>query len=175
MENNIFAEQIVAARSSASVVLKKLLAVLVCVCLIVILSKIPSLSSLIPVICAGLLLIAVALVRSFNVEYEYTLSGDDFSVDIIRGRTNRKTKLSVSLSRVSALVSAADPRAGELKKEASRRLDFSSSPDASRRVAILCDTDTERVFFIIEPNEKMYSHITAALPAAVRMSLKNND
>ena len=174
MEKNLFAEQIVVRENSASVVIKKLVCISLCAALLVIAANIPVLASFLPILCAGLVLITIALVRSFNLEYEYTLAEGEFSVDVIRGKSSRARKIALSLSRVTEFVPAADARAEELAKSASDRFDFSSSPKASGRVSLIADSDSGRIFLIIEPNEKMYSHIVSSLPASVRMSVKDN-
>ncbi len=175
MEQNLFAEQIVSRKTDKATIFKKLATLLAFGIIFFIVSSIPALMPFMSILCIGILFIAIVTVRSFNLEYEYILAEGEFSVDVIRGKSRRARKLTISLSRTIAFLPSADPRAAELSKNASRRFDFSSADGASGTMALLADSQNGQVFLIIEPNEKMYSHIVSALPGSVRMSLKNND
>ncbi len=175
MEQNHFAEQIVARGIEKTTIFKKLAVAIICSVILIIVSSIPALITFMPILCVGLVAIAIALVRSFNIEYEYTFAEGEFSVDVIRGKSRRTRKLTLPLSRVTSFIRASDASAKELCDAASQRFDFSSSPNADGRFALLADSENGRISVIIEPNEKMYSHIVSSLPGSVRMSIKDND
>ena len=100
----------------------------------------------------GIIIIMSAVVRLFSVEYEYRLSGGNFSVDCVYGVTKRVTKLDIEIGDITEDVACASDEFGAVSEKADKVFDFSSSEKAEGRHFFL--VEKERIGFILEADEE---------------------
>ena len=121
------------------------------------------------------LVAAVALVGGWylwvltNVEYEYSLSNGDLTVDAIYGQRRRKNRLEVNLRERLELMAPLSPRyQSELSRACVRVLDVASAPNADNRWFLLLRGENGLTRVIFEPDQRMVDAIRRCAPSKVQ-------
>lgn len=104
------------------------------------------------------------LVRTAEVEYEYLLIEEEFSVDCIYQKSRRKPKAVFPILRFALVAPADAPQLIGIRREGCKLRDFSSRDSQAKTYSIVCkDQDVTEIR--ITPNEKMLSMLERMLPA----------
>jgi hypothetical protein len=118
-----------------------------------------------------LLLLAVALgagawflFRTTEVEYEYLLIEEEFSVDCIYQKSRRKHKATYPVLRFAMVAPSDSPRLGGVRKEGCKVQDFSSHDPQKETYSIVCkDQDVTEIR--ITPDDRLLSLLERMLPS----------
>lgn len=102
--------------------------------------------------------------RNRNVEFEYLLAGEEFSVDQILNKSGRKNMLTYLLNDIQAVAPENSAKIKEFDRQVKQTKDYSSGrPDALRYVLIHQKSgNCEKI--IIEPDDKLLRCFKMALP-----------
>lgn len=99
-----------------------------------------------------------------NVEFEYLMAGDEFSVDKILNKQRRKRAAAYSLNDIQAVAPEGSAKIKEFDRQVKQTLDYSSGNQGAGRYALIHQKAGSCVKIIIEPDEKMLRGFKMALP-----------
>ena len=121
------------------------------------------------------LLVAVAVAGGWylwtitNVDYEYSLSNGELTVDAIYGQRRRKNQLEANLRERLELMAPLSPRyQSELSRSCVRVLDAASAPNADGRWFLLLRGENGLTRVIFEPDQRMVDAIRRCAPSKVQ-------
>ena len=169
--DDVFVERLVARKASGTDMLMKMGLVLGAIVLIALSFMIQAISFLAPVIVVGIGWGAWILFSKTNVEFEYSLSNGELTIDGVYGQRKRKNLISISVrERMEIMAPVSNDYSSELNKQVSNTLDVASMKNAPNRwfMNVKGDTGLVRVFF--EPDEKLITAMRKCAPSKVKLS-----
>lgn len=99
-----------------------------------------------------------------NVEYEYLMAGDEFSVDKILNKQRRKRLAVYALNDIQAVAPENSGRIKEFDRQVKQTSDYSSGNQSAARYAVIHQKAGTCTKLIIEPDEKMLRCFKMAMP-----------
>ena len=103
----------------------------------------------------------------FNVEYEYTILQQDFDIDIIYNKANRKSAKTIDLREAELIAPATSSRLGSFKP--TNTLDYSTQNPADKPYAIIIPLDRNLTKVLIQPDEGMLKILRNVAPRVTFM------
>lgn len=167
--NDVFVEKLVSRRLGGKELLVKLGAVLLVLVVAVLSFTIQFLQIVAPILVVGAGWLGWVLWSRSNVEYEYSLSNGELTIDGIYGQQKRKNVAMVTLrERMELMAPVNADYQNDLNRAAARTLDVASAPNAPGRwfMNVNGETGLLRIFF--EPDEKMIAAMRRAAPSKVK-------
>ncbi len=164
--NDIFFEQLVKVRLTAS---KTALIVLVCVAALALSVLLFIYSAQIPLLVIAIVAViygAYYLVQSFFAEYEYIITNGSVDIDKIIGKSRRKRVISFECSDIIKTAKSSDtniPRAVDKV--------FICSNKSENAVYVVASKGQARIAVLMEPDEKTVGAITEAAPRIIKKDL----
>lgn len=129
---------------------------------------IPAISFIAPLLLLGAGWLGWKVWSRSNVEYEYSLSNGELTIDAIYGQQKRKNVTTVSLRERMEIMAPVSP---DFQTELSRQatvLDVASSPNAPGRWFMLVKAETGLTRILFEPDEKLLAAMRRAAPSKVK-------
>lgn len=165
--DDVFVERLISKKSGVKEIGIKVGAViLVLLAALLAFSFIPMLA---PVIVVAVGWLGWILWNRGNVEFEYSLSNGELTIDTIFGQQKRKHLVELNIrERVELIAPVTEEFSSELNRTASAVYDASSSPNALGRYFINAkgETGLTRIFF--EPDEKLLQALRRCAPSKVK-------
>jgi len=129
---DVFLEKIVTHRKSPFELFLKFMIVLTTITVILVVNLnvmfyIPQLMPLALMLSFGLVYLGYRLFTSINVEYEYSLTNDDLTIERISAKRKRKVVFSASCKSFERVAPISDPEYLNRLKSSAAFIDFSSS------------------------------------------------
>ena len=170
--DDVFVERLVARKSSGTDTLIKIGILAGAVILIFASFSIPAISFLAPFLVVGIGWGAWYLLSKTNVEFEYSLSNGDLTIDAIYGQRKRKTLSSINVRDRMEIMAAVNNNnyTTELNKKAGTTIDAASMKNAPNRwfMNVKGESGLVRIFF--EPDEKLVTAMRRCAPSVVKLS-----
>lgn len=114
--------------------------------------------------CALLYYLSYKLFLLFNIEWEYTLVQDEIRFSKVINKSKRKELFTVSLSKVSAVVSADSPEYNMvLRRVNGKKINFTSQTKAPHYLLQATDKKGNQLLIMFEPSEKMLENFKTTL------------
>ncbi len=158
--NDIFKEQLVKRKPDKNDTLKKIGIVIGAVLILAIITMIPFLLLMMPVVAVVLVLMVKFLFTFFNVEYEYIFTNGELDIDLIYNQSRRKKAFSIHVRDIEIMAKINDKAyENEFNKKAIIK-DFSSRAAGSNTFAFLVTKDGQKFKIIFEPNEILLDAIS---------------
>lgn len=167
--DDVFIEKLVSRKTGGKELGIKLGAVLIVLVLSVVAFLIPVLQMVAPLVMVGAGWLGWMVWNRSSVEYEYSLSNGELTIDAIYGQQKRKTVLALNLrERMELMAPVSEEYGSELNRTATQTLDVASSPNAIGRwfMNVKGEAGLTRVFF--EPDERMITAMHRAAPSKVQ-------
>ncbi len=109
------------------------------------------------------------LKRNADVEYEYLLIGNQFSVDKIFGKTKRKNAWEGTLEEVQMIAPSDSYILKDYKRPNAKVLDFSSGNLNEKTYTMMCQSSNAALEVILEPNDKLIQGFRQVAPRKIVM------
>ena len=166
--DDVFVEKLVAKKAGAIEWLMRAAIIIGVIAVFLIFSMIQAISFLAPVALVAAVFAGWFLWSKTRIEYEYSLSNGELTVDVIYGQQRRKNLLSIPLRELCDIIApATESYSSEMNSAASRIIDVSSSPSANRWFMNLSgEGGCTRVFF--EPDERLLAALRRCVPSKIK-------
>lgn len=166
--DDVFVERLITRKAGGKELGIKLGAILLVLVVGVLAFAIPAISFIAPFLLVGAGWVGWMIWSRSNVEYEYSLSNGELTIDAIYGQQKRKNVTTVSLRERMELLAPVSP---DYQEELSRQatvLDVASAANAPHRwfMMVRGETGLKRIFF--EPDEKLLAAMRRAAPSKVK-------
>lgn len=135
---------------------------------ILLLFKIPVVSSFALFLICGIIFGAYKLTCLFNIEYEYIITNGTFDVDKIINKSSRKRILSFDLSNVSRLEKF---NAGMLNSLNQKEITFACNANDEEAYLLVAERDGKKPYYLIfAPEERLKGAIVKFVPKYISNS-----
>lgn len=117
---------------------------------------------------------AYRIVKSRNLEYEYTLTNNYFDIESIRGRRKRKSVLSIDVKKIRICAALADlSHRAEYKNQGNLEQKFDCTGDGESGVYFLdYDGEKGKIRVMIQPNEEILEGMSKFNPRNIFINQK---
>ncbi len=168
--DDVFVERLVARKLSGLDRLKKLGIVIAIIAVAVISFSIQAISALAPVLIVGACWGGWILMGRTNVEYEYSLSNGELTIDAIYGQSKRKTLVSVVLrENLEIMAPAKSEHKSELTRTVQKEYDVASQKDAPNAWFMMIKGKEGLVRVLFEPDERLINSMRKCAPHKVKV------
>ncbi|MEG0752977.1 MAG: hypothetical protein RR461_04035 [Angelakisella sp.] len=167
--DDVFIEKLVSRKTGGKELGIKLGAVALVVVAAAVSFMIPFLQMVLPLVLLGVGWVGWKIWNRSSVEYEYSLSNGELTIDAIYGQQKRKTVISIGLrERLELMAPVSEEYGSELSRTATKILDVASAPNAMGRwfMNVKGESGLTRVFF--EPDERMVTAMRRCAPSKVQ-------
>ncbi|MEG1874956.1 MAG: hypothetical protein RR185_05240 [Angelakisella sp.] len=167
--DDVFVEKLVTRKLGGKELAVKLGAIALVLVLGVVAFLVPVLQMVAPIILVGAGWLGWMAWSRSSVEYEYSLSNGELTIDGIFGQQKRKSVITVSLrERMEFMAPVSNDYSDELNRTVSKTMDVSSASNAPGRwfMNVKGESGLIRIFF--EPDEKLASAMRRAAPSKVK-------
>lgn len=161
-----YIEQLVARKPGARARVIQVMTAVVALLLILLLALIPGAILWVPLLLVGIVLLAVILIRRQNVEFEYSLNGDELVVDKIFAKSTRKGITYVDLKSVEQ-IGAEERTPKQLRENCQTVFDCAGDDGAVYSVIYPGEGDEGRCALLFTPNERMLTALKRAISPRV--------
>ncbi len=127
-------------------------------------SMVPVLSFLSPLVMVGIAFGTYKLATNFNIEYEYTLTGSDLDIDKITNRAKRKRVISVAKNEIDIVAPLGSHALPSIQNV--EIIDASSHIPEARVYVMTVNQDTKKAIYF-EPNGNMITRLKEKNPKKV--------
>ena len=128
----------------------------------------PLFSSLVLFADAGVIYLSYIVITSFNIEFEYTVTNNDFDIDKIINKTKRKRLASFKISDIEIMAPVNDERFKEQQsKNFQKTIMAGITPTDKDAYFVIFDLKGERCKLVFNPNEKILEYSKRANPRNV--------
>ena len=167
--DDVFVERLIARKSSGKDILMKAGIIFGAAILIVASISIPQINFIAPFLAVGAGWGAWMLLGRTNVEFEYSLSNGELTIDAIYGQRKRKNLASVTVrERMEIMAPVSNEYTSELNRQAGKIIDAASMKNAPNRwfMNVKGESGLVRIFF--EPDETMITAMRRCAPSKVK-------
>jgi len=160
---DVFKEQIVKRKESPLDMLKRAGLIIAVIVIFFGVLQTP-IATLVPIITLAAGFGAFYLMSFLRVEYEYVFTNGELDIDIIYNRARRKRVFSANVKSFEVMAHVEDMNHAGSFKGAHETRDYSSGVVGPDTYAFLISVSGKQTKVIIEPNEKMMTAISGAVP-----------
>lgn len=164
--NDVFKEQLVARKSNAKDLVKKVGVVLGAIILLIVgATFVPSIAIF---LALGLGWVAFVLIRRFNLEFEYIFTNGELDIDKIYNKLKRKHALTVDVRSFVVMVQMNNPSLKSEIGNITKVLDYSAGEVTDSTYAAVYEDDGQRIQLIFDPNEEIFKAIKMYIPRKIK-------
>lgn len=166
--DDVFVEKLVTRKLGGKELAVKLGAVMLVLAVAVVTFAIPLLRMVAPLLIVGAGWLGWIIWSRSSVEYEYSLSNGELTVDGIYGQQKRKNIITINVRERMELMA---PVNGDYSSELNRQckvVDIASSPNASGRWFMIVNGETGPVRVYFEPDERLITAMRRCAPSKVK-------
>ena len=160
--SDIFCEAIVKKKPDSKDMLKKVVAIILTVVIVIASPFIPFVGIL---VAAGAIAFDYYFFRRLNVEYEYALTMTDLDVAKIMSKEKRKQLLTLDLKQADVIGPVNHQRVKDAETKEIKVIDCTSGAGANNVYAVITKQDGKFVKLLFEPSENMIKGIRKQLPS----------
>lgn len=167
--DDVFVERLIQRKMSGKELLIKIGALLLAIILAFVAFTVPVLQLIAPLVLLGAGWLGWIIWSRSSLEYEYSLSNGELTIDCIQGQQKRKHVAEINIrERLDYMAPVSNDHSSELNRQASKTVDVASSSNAPGRwfMNVKGETGLTRVFF--EPDEKLVAAIRRCAPSKVK-------
>jgi hypothetical protein len=153
---NLYFDEIHKRNMDGKGIIKKIALIVGCVILILISFSIPALQSFGTFLFAGIIYGTYILFRNQNEEYEYIYTNGEIDIDVIRGKSVRKRKLTIKPSNVEILAKTTGGLYESYKKnpQIQKKLDFSDG-NLQNAYFIVVNANSLKQLVVFSPSDRL--------------------
>ncbi|HHV58692.1 MAG TPA: hypothetical protein GXX49_00040 [Clostridiaceae bacterium] len=162
-----FIEKIVERKKTAKDLLFSVGIVLLCAIVIFIIPAIPYINYMPLVFMAGAVYGAYLLIRSRNIEFEYSVTNGEIDIDKIIARSRRKRVFSGSCKDFEILAPLKSSQHTQSIQNIPKRIEAVSSMESQDVYFFVTNFQGERTVVYFEPSEKMLNAFRLFIPSKI--------
>lgn len=164
--NDVFKEQLVARKSNAKDLVKKVGVVLGAIVLLLVGAMfVPSIAIF---LALGLGWVAFVIIRRFNLEFEYIFTNGELDIDKIFNKLKRKHALTVDVRSFVVMIQMNNPSLKSEIGNITKVLDYSAGEVTDSTYAAVYEDDGQRIQLIFDPNEAIVKAIKMYIPRKIK-------
>ena len=119
-------------------------------------------------VLAGIIFLAYYLISGLNIEFEYIATNDEITIDKIIAKRKRKRVFTGSCKVFSVMGPISSRGFDSSKKNVTKILDFSVTPEAKGNWFFVTNMDGRSVMVVLEPDERMIQTFKRHNPRAIQ-------
>lgn len=166
---DVFVERLITRKLGGKELAVKLGALLLALALAIVTFLIPAISFFAPLIILGAGWLGWIIWSRSSLEYEYSLSNGELTIDCIYGQQKRKHVAEVNLrDRLEYMAPVSSEHNNELNRQANKVLDVASSANAPGRWFMNVKGEAGLTRILFEPDERLVTAMRRCAPSKVK-------
>lgn len=168
--DDIFVERLVEKKVTKADTFKKVLIITVALFICMVCFLVEALFTFFHIIVAALCAIIWFVFSKMSIEYEYSLSHGDLTIDIIYAKRSRKNVYEINLKdRLEYLAPNTQDHGGEFNRQAVRTIDVSADSAGDDVYFMNVSSDKGLVRVLFDPNEKLLVAMRKCAPSKTHL------